>query len=310
MISDHLSGSALSAEAAAKAAGRSRPGAASRLRVPLALAAVALTILGGRIVEERLSARTALAEGEDAFRRGDFVRAAARFRFALEIDPASTAVRLRLIAAYHKQYVPGGESRANDDVAQQALDEIARVLEREPSNHAAILTAAEITDARSDFDQARDWYRRLAAIDASSAAAFAGMSAASLKQASGAVLDARARAGLLPAALALRASAPTASGHPIANDDLRLARRSLGDGGPSLAGRWSATIAEGINAASRAVTIDREHETAMLTLAAWHQLAADLAESRDEYQRHMTSADEWRHKALNARRVKAERGSQ
>jgi hypothetical protein len=48
----------------------------------------------------------------------------------------------------------------------------------------------------------------------------------------------------------------------------------------------------------------------MLTLDAWHQLAADLAASPDEYRRHMTFADEWRHKALDARRLRAQRGSQ
>jgi tetratricopeptide (TPR) repeat protein len=263
------------------------------------VAAVALAVFASHIIEQRLSARTALAEGDEAFRRGDFVRAADRFRSALEIDPASTAVRLRLVAAYQMQYVPGGESLANHDVAKRALEEIARVLDRDPSNPAAIMAAGEINDGRSDYDQARHWYGRLAAIDSSNAAAFAGMSAASLTQVSAAVLDAKSRAGLLPAAFALRASAPQASGHPIANDDLRR----------SLAERWSATIAEGIDAASKAVTLDRGHEGAMLMLDAWHQLAADLAASPHEYRRHSISADEWRHKALDRRRLKAERGS-
>lgn len=199
-----------------------------RLRLPFAVAAVALAVFAAHTIEQRLSARSALAEGEAAFRHGDFGRAADRFHAALQFDPASTAVRLRL------------------------------------------------------------------------AAALAESSAASLAQASGAVLDAEARAGLLPAAFAPRASAPNASGHPIADADLRR----------SLAGRWSATIAEGIDAASKAVAIDREHEGAMLALDAWHQLAADLAASPGEYRRHMMSADDWRHKALAARRVKAERGAQ
>jgi tetratricopeptide (TPR) repeat protein len=294
MIPDRVFGSPSSALASAKARRRPRRGAARRLRLPLAVAAVALAVLTGRIVEQRLSARAAIAEGEDAFRRGDFARAADRFRSALEIGSASTAVRLRLIAAYQKQYVPGGDSRANHDVAKQALDEIARVLERDPSNRAAMLAAAEISDGRSDFDQARGWYLRLAAIDSSSAAAFAGMSAASLNEASAAVLAAKARAGVLPAAFA-----PSASGHPTPTDDLRQA----------LAARWSATIAAGIDAAAKAATIDREHEAAMLTLGGWHELAAELAASSDEYQRHMTSAHEWRRKALDARRLKAERSS-
>jgi hypothetical protein len=218
MIFDRLSGSAR----------RRRHGAAARLRLPFAVAAMALAVVAAHSIEQRLSARTALAEGDEAFRRGDFVRAADRFQAVVLMDPASTAARLRL------------------------------------------------------------------------AAAFAERSAALLVQASGPVLDAEARAGLLPAAFAQAASASKASGHPIANDDLR---RPLAD-------RWSATIAEGIDAASKAVTIDGAHEGAMLTLDGWHQLAADLAASPDDYRRHMTAADEWRHKALAARRLKAERSSQ
>jgi tetratricopeptide (TPR) repeat protein len=312
MTSDRFSGSAR---------GRRR-GVMRRHRMAFVAAAVALAVFAAHSIVQRVAARAALAEGEEAFRRGDFVRAAERFDSALEIDPGSVPVRLRLVAAYQRQYVPGGESRANHDVAKRALEEITRVLDRDPSNQAAILAAGEINDGRSDYEQARRWYGRLAAIDSSSAAAFAGMSAASLTQVSGAVLDAESRAGLLPAAFALRASAPRANGlrasaaranalhasaprangEPIANDDLRR----------SLAARWSAAIAEGIDAASKAVAIDREHAGAMLTLAAWSQLAADLAASPDEYRRHMIAAEEWRLKALDARRLKvlkAERGS-
>lgn len=210
MIPDRLSGSAR----------RRRRHPATRLRLPLAVAAVALAVVAARVVEQRVSARTARAEGEEAFRRGDFVRAANRFTSALEIDPASTAVRRQLVVAY------------------------------------------------------------------------AETSAAALTQASGAILDAEARAGVLGCA-----SAPEASGHPIPNDDLR---RSLAD-------RWTATIAQGIDAASKALAIDREHEGAMLALEAWHQLSADLAASSDEYRRHVIAADEWRHKALEVRRVNIER---
>jgi len=268
--------------------GSVRPPNHRAARLALAVAIVALAVFAGHFVERRWSARAAFAEGEEAFRRGDFRNAAARFKLALDHDSAATAVRLRLVAAYHKQYVPGGESRANLDLAAQTLGEIARVLEHDPSNRAAIAAAAEIEDGRSNYDQARDWYRRLTAIDSSSATALAGASAASLKQVSGSVFDAEARAGLVPA-----------GGHPIASDDVRK----------PLAERWSATIADGIDGATRALAIDRENDGVMRTLSAWHELAADLAASSDEYQRHVTSANVWRHKAHEARRLKAERGS-
>jgi thioredoxin-like negative regulator of GroEL len=76
-------------------------------------AALALAVFAAHIIGQRLSARTTLAEGQEAFRRGDFGRAADRFRSALGIDPASTAVRLRLIAADQMQFVPDRESLAN-----------------------------------------------------------------------------------------------------------------------------------------------------------------------------------------------------
>lgn len=195
-----------------------------RVRLPIAVAAVAIAVFAARTIEQRLSLRAALTEGDESLGRGDFSRAADRFHTALEIDPDSTPIRLRL------------------------------------------------------------------------AAALAGMSDASLAQASGVVLDAEARAGLLPDHLA-RQTAQRDSG-PIADDDLRR----------SLAERWSPSIADGIDAASKAVTLDREHEGAMLTLEGWHQLAADLAASPDEYRRQMVSAGEWRQKALAVRRLKAELG--
>jgi hypothetical protein len=67
-------------------------------------------------------------------------------RSALGIDPASTTVRLRLIAAYQMQFVLEGESLANHAVAKQAREEIARVLDRDPSNRAAMMAAAQIDD--------------------------------------------------------------------------------------------------------------------------------------------------------------------
>ncbi len=226
MIPDRLSRSASSAAASAKADRRRRRSAAARLRLPFAVAAVTLALFAAHSIEQRLSARTALADGEEAFRRGDFVRAADRFQAVITMDPAATAVRLRL------------------------------------------------------------------------AAAFAERSAALLAQASGGVLDAEARAGL-----------SFANGWPPAlGAEARSAKAA--DVRRSLSGTWSATIAEGIDTATKAVAIDAAHESAMLMLDAWHQLAADLAASPDEYRRHMTSADEWRHKALDARRLKAERSVQ
>ena len=56
------------------------------------------------------------------------------------------------------------------------------------------------------------------------------------------------------------------------------------------------------------MAIDWENDGVMLTLGAWHELPADMAASPDEYQRHMTTADDKRHKAHEARRLKAERG--
>ena len=73
-----------------RSSGSVRPPRHGAARFPLAVAAVALAVFAARIVENRVSARTAFAEGEDAFRRGDFRQAAAEFKFALDLDPAST----------------------------------------------------------------------------------------------------------------------------------------------------------------------------------------------------------------------------
>src|SRR4029450_9220383 len=107
MTSDRSSGSASSAVASATEDRRRYP-PAGPLRVPFAVGAVALAVFAARLIEQRLSVRTALAEGEEAFRRGDFTRAADRFHTALETGPASTAVRPRLVARDPKHHLPAG----------------------------------------------------------------------------------------------------------------------------------------------------------------------------------------------------------
>jgi tetratricopeptide (TPR) repeat protein len=255
-------------------------------RAAMAAGLLAAVVFAGRALERRFAARTQFAEGQQALKRHDFAQAGARFQAALEIDPGSTSARLNLAAVYAAQYVPGGESQRNLDVARHALDEFHHVLLKDPGNRAAIQAIAAIYDGQVNYDEARAWYRRLVALPPPSADAYHNLSLTSWKQVSAVVLDARAREGLQPD-----------DGRLIPDSELRRSLRS----------RWSSQIDDGIEHASKAITIDPEHDAAMTTLSAWHRIRADLADTIDAHQQNVQVADAWIHKALAIRSAKAAR---
>src|SRR5262245_9574303 len=168
------------------------------LRIVVVAALVVAAALAVRATIRWYGVRARFAEGRQALGRRDFAQAAARFQAALELDPRSTPARLELAAAHAAQYVPGGESRANLAHAQQAIDELRRVLQSDPGNAAAVRAIAAVHDGRLEYDEARTWYRRLVALAPGDADGYANLSASSWKQVSGAFLEARAREGLTP----------------------------------------------------------------------------------------------------------------
>ena len=101
----------------------------------LALAAVLCFAAAGC---NKLKARDMLNQGVQAYKASQFDSAIEKFKQAKALDPSLQTARLYLATAYANQYVPGSPDEANVNKGRQAIAEFKEVLEREPSNLAAI----------------------------------------------------------------------------------------------------------------------------------------------------------------------------
>jgi tetratricopeptide (TPR) repeat protein len=105
----------------------------------------------------RLKARDQLNKGVAAFRNAQFQPAIMHFKNAVALDPTLLNARLYLATAYAQQYVPGGDSADNNQIAQQAIDAFEEVLKMDPGNTTAIASIAQIYYNMKNFDKAKEY---------------------------------------------------------------------------------------------------------------------------------------------------------
>jgi tetratricopeptide (TPR) repeat protein len=79
------------------------------------------------------------------------------FKNAVALDPTLLNARLYLATAYAQQYVPGGDSADNNQIAQQAIDAFEEVLKMDPGNTTAIASIAQIYYNMKNFDKAKEY---------------------------------------------------------------------------------------------------------------------------------------------------------
>jgi len=108
----------------------------------------------------KLKARDQLNKGVAAFRNAQFQQSIMHFKTAVDLDPTLLNARLYLATAYAQQYVPGGESEDNVQIAKQAIGSFEDVLKMDPSNLTAISSIAQIYYNMREFDKAKDYQRR------------------------------------------------------------------------------------------------------------------------------------------------------
>jgi tetratricopeptide (TPR) repeat protein len=115
----------------------------------------------------KLRARDQLNKGVASFRNAQFQQAIMHFKSAVDLDPTLLSARLYLATAYSQQYIPGGQSPDNIQVAKQAIAAYEDVLKMNPSEVAAIASIAQIYYNMREFDKAKEYQRRRLEVDAS-----------------------------------------------------------------------------------------------------------------------------------------------
>ena len=116
----------------------------------------------------KLRARDQLNKGVQCYKNAKYEEAIEHFKNAVELDPSLVTARLYLATAYAQQYIPGADSPDNNRFAEQAIDAFKQVLAQNPPKDRQVNSLKGIASlyfGMKKFDQARDYYQKVADLD-------------------------------------------------------------------------------------------------------------------------------------------------
>ncbi len=255
------------------------------MSVSVALLAVAL-LLASTTGCTKLRARDQLNKGVQAYKNAQYAEAVEYFKRSVELDPTFTTARLYLATAYMSQYIPGAESPENEQMAQAAHDEFAKVLETDPNNTVALASIASLYFHQKEFEKAEEWNKKLIAADPNYKEAYYTLGVIAWTRAFQVRMAARAKLGMKPE-----------DPGPLKDKKVREEVRKQ---------NWD-IINEGLMYLEKAIEIDPEYDDAMAYLNLLHREKADLMDTREEYEKETEIADNWVDKTLEVKKIKAAR---
>ena len=251
----------------------------------IAALGVALLTTGCMDKINYLKARNELNHGVRAFTAADYASAISRFDAAIEMDPELLAARSYRASAYMMQYIPGGQSDENRQVAEKALAGFQEVLSRDATNEVALASMASLYFNMKEFDKAKDAYRTLLQHNPNNKEALYTIGVINWSITFPRDMEVRASLGMKPE-----------DPGPIKDKEARA----------ELAKENAPLIEEGLKALNDALKIDPEYDNAMAYVNLLYRRQADIAESSEEYEKLNAQADEWVQKSLEAKKRKAD----
>lgn len=269
-----------------------------RNRILVAAAALAAVVLSGSLTGcKKLEARDNLNKGVAAFKNAKYPDAVQFFTKAVDLDPTFATARLYLATAYMNQYIPGAESPENVEMAKNALANFQKVLEADPKNATAVESIASLFYLESQgttkleeklarLENARQWYQKLTEVDPNRKEAFYSLGVIAWAKWYPDWNSARSKAGMKP-------DAPGPLKDKKAREELKAKHGQM--------------LESGIASLQRALEIDKEYDDAMAYLNLLYRERADLADTSEGYKKDTEMADDWMQKALDTRKMKAER---
>lgn len=268
-----------------------------RKKTVLLAAIAALTLSAFSAGCRKLEARDNLNKGVQAFKGAKYADAVEFFKTAIELDPEYPTARLYLATAYMSQYIPGAESPENLAFAKNALDNFELVLKDDPTNSTAVESIAslfylqaqgtpKLEDKIERLGEAEKWYKRLTEVEPTRKEAWYSLGVIAWARWYPVWMEARTKAGMKP-------EAPG----PLRD---RKVREDLRD-------RYLGMINEGVKNLEKALELDTEYDDAMAYMNLLIRERADLADTQAAHDADIDSADNWMQKALETRKIKAER---
>ena len=235
---------------------------------------------------EKLKARDQLNRGVQAYKSAQYPQAVENFKTAVQLDPNFPTARLYLATAYMSQYIPGADSPENVQMAQAAHDQFSKVLEQDPKNDVAIASIASLYYNQKKFDDAKQWYEKLIAINPNSKEGYYTLGVIAWSKWYPVYGAARAKLGMKPE-----------DPGPIKDKKVK----------EELKAQWLPIINDGLKNLEKALEIDKEYEDSMAYMNLLTRERADLDDTAEQYKKDIDTADNWVQKALQTKKIKAER---
>jgi len=246
----------------------------------------------------RLKARDHLNKGVQDYRNAQFQPAIMHFKEAVRLDPSLLNARLYLATAYAQQYVPGGDSADNKQIAQQAIDAFEDVLKMDNGATSASTTAlasiAQIYYSMKDFDKAKDYNQRRIKLEPNNPEPYYWIG----------VLD---WGVCFPRAQTLRKDHNLdAAKDPAHPNDLPVIPEKLRTG---LADENGPLVEEGLNALKKAIDLKPNDADSMVYLNLLYRQKAEIDADNETREADLKQAEDWVEKALAARKAGTASGS-
>jgi tetratricopeptide (TPR) repeat protein len=249
-----------------------------------------------------LGARDQLNKGVAAMKGAKYKEATEHFKQAIAKDPDWDVPQLYLAITYMTQWIPGAKSPENKEFADQARAGFQKVLERDGGNNTALASMASMAlseatnippgsppDRMAERDvklnEAAQWNEKRVAASPNAEAYYS--------------LGVISYHKWLPEWQAARAASKMGQEVPGPLSDKKVREE--------LRTKYSTLVDSSIANLKKSLELDPEYENAMTYMNIMTRLGADYLDDKAEYDKKIAEADDWIAKALEIRKIKAER---
>jgi tetratricopeptide (TPR) repeat protein len=133
-------------------------------RLPV-LAVVLTAMLVSLTGCDKLKARDQLNKGVESFKAGKYDQAITHFQNAENLDPKLSVAKAFLATALSQNVVPGLTTPDNLKTANQAIETFQQVLQEDPNSIISMKGIASLYFNIKKLDEARDWQKKVLAVD-------------------------------------------------------------------------------------------------------------------------------------------------
>jgi tetratricopeptide (TPR) repeat protein len=254
------------------------------MALAVALGGMVLT-LGGC---NRLAARDHLNKGVEAFKSAHYEEAINHFQQATQLDPSLPMAKTYLATALAQNVVPGITSKDNIANADHAIGLFQEVLDKDPTDVNSAKQIAAIYFSLNEFDKAKDWQKKVLAIDPKDA-------------------EAAYTIGVIDYTVAYKNAKDTLSAAGQTDDgegNVKAGKKVLQD----IKDKNQALVDEGLQFLNQAVQNRANYDDAMVYINLVYRRKADLDyQDPNAVKTDVATAKDWASKALGARKANEEK---